>query len=151
MGLLTAELAGAAEDGKKHGAGELAGVGVLQGWMIAGDEGERAGQCVLGGVAEDEAGAGRDLAGAELVAEEAVKGDLAQADDDAQVVEQAEFLVEPGRAITQLLGSGFVGRRGAMSDGGDPEAAEFHAVVAGDGPGLRGKTGLMEDGIEKVA
>ena len=106
-------MAGAEEDGQEHGPGELAGVGVLQRWMIAGQQPEAAGQSILRPVAEGEAGARRDLSRAELVSQESVESDLAQANDNTKVPEQANLLIEPGRAVALLLRCRLIGRRSA--------------------------------------
>ena len=62
-----------------------------------------------------------------------------------------DLLVEPWRAVAQLLGSGLVAGRRAADDSADPEIGEFHAVVAGCGVGLRGEARFVEHGIEEIA
>src|SRR5665213_3779921 len=59
--LQSSQLARLLEDGKKHGPGELAGVGVLQRRMITRDDFETAGKRVLGAMRESETGASRQL------------------------------------------------------------------------------------------
>ena len=80
-----------------------------------------------------------------------VPRDVAQADDDAQPGEQGDLLVEPACAVRQLGGRWLVLRRRAAADGGDPQVAQPHAVVAAARCGLRGEARLVEHGIKKVA
>ena len=80
-----------------------------------------------------------------------VPRDVPQADHDAQPGEQRDLFVEPACAVRQLAGRGLVVRRGAAADGGDPQIAQLHAIVAAARCGLRGEARLVEHGIEKVA
>ena len=84
---------------KEHGTGELAGVRVLQGWMIAGDNVKAVGQGVLEAVSKGVAGTGGEMAGAPGPCQEAVESDAAKADDDAEVGQQVHLLIEPGSAV----------------------------------------------------
>jgi len=45
------------EDGEEHGAGEAAGVGVLERGVVAGNNAEAAGEGEFGAMGEDEGGA----------------------------------------------------------------------------------------------
>ncbi len=80
-----------------------------------------------------------------------VPSDVPQADDDAQPGEQSDLFVEPCCAVRQLGRRGLVVRRGAAADGGNPEIAQSHAVLAAARGGLRSEPRLVEHGIKKVA
>ena len=64
---------------------------------------------------------------------------------------RAQLAIQPWGAVALLFRSGFVGGRCAADYGADPEAAEGEPVVAGDGLGLRGETGFMENGEQELA
>jgi hypothetical protein len=81
-------------------------------------------------MAKGEAGAWREIAGALRVGEEAIKRNATETDYNAEILEQAQLLIEPGCAVTLLLGGGFVGGGSASYDGADPKASEAHAIVA---------------------
>ena len=68
--------------------------------------------------------------------EEAVPGDLAKADDDADFWQRFDLGSEMHGAVANLLRRGLVAWRGAADDGGDPGVAKLEAVVARDAGGL---------------
>ena len=70
------------------------------------------------------------MTGALLMGQQSVEGDAAQTNDDAEVSEQAQFLIEPWRAVTLFFRSGFIGWRGATNDGADPETGETQSVFS---------------------
>jgi hypothetical protein len=96
-------------------------------------------------------GAAGDLAAQQEVGEEAVPGDLAEADYDANFGQGFDLGGEVSGAVADLLRRGLVAGWSAADDGGDPGVAETEAVVAGDGVGLGGEAELVEDGIHEVA
>jgi hypothetical protein len=85
------------------------------------------------------------------VREVAVPGDLAEADDDADLGQRGDLGGQMRRAVADLLGGGLVAGRGAADDGADPGLAQLEAVVAGDGAGFAGEAELVQDGIHEVA
>src|SRR5690349_13109875 len=94
------------EDRQEHWPGELAGVGVLQGRVIAGDDSKTIGQGEFGAVGEVVSAARVEDAGAFGPCEEAVERDAAQTDDYAQIRQQAYLFIEPRSAVAQLFGRG---------------------------------------------
>lgn len=145
------QLAGADEDSGEHDAVEAAGIGVAQRGMVAGEEMDAVGQPVLCAVGEAIGGAGPNDIGVKEMGEEAVEGDLAEADDDADSWECGELMHEVLAAVADLLRERLVAGRSAADDGGDPGVAELEAVVAVDGLGLVGEAELVEDGVHEVA
>ena len=139
------------EDAGEHRSIETTGVGVAQRGMVAGEEGDLVGQKVLGSVAKGVGGAAFDHALAEQVREVAVPGDLAEADDDADLGEGGDFGGEMRRAVADLLGRGLVAGRGAADDRADPDLAQLEAVVAAGGGWFAGQAELVEDGVHEVA
>ena len=77
------EFAGSDKDAGEHDSVKAASVGVAQRWVVAAEELESAGEGVLGAMGEGVGGAASDLTAQQEVGEEAVPGDLAEADDDA--------------------------------------------------------------------
>src|ERR1700755_2709753 len=94
---------------------------------------------VLGAVGEAVFGFALDDAGVEEMGKIAVKGDLAQADNDTDARQSMDFVGQMSRAVANLLGVGLVTGRGAADDGGDPGVTELQAVFAGDGAGFAGE------------
>lgn len=139
------------EDGQKHGPRQLAGVGVLQRRVIAGEQTHSVAQRVCGAVREGRALAGRERAGAAGMVDERVEGDLAEAKHYAQRAQQRDLLIEPGRAGGQFFARRLVGRRRAAADRTDPEPREKEAVVAIGRHRLRAETRFVERGKEKAA
>jgi len=119
--------------------------------MIAGKKMHSIGEGVFGAVGEAVAGFAGDDASVEKIGEVAVEGNLAQADDDANLGECLDLAGEEGSAVAYLLRKRFVLRRRATDDGGYPGLVELEAVVAGNAGGLVGKTHVMEYGIHKIA
>jgi len=145
------QLAGADEDSGEHGAVEAAGVGVTQGWVVAGEQMDAVGQGVFGSVGEVEGGSGADDLCVKEVGQKAVPGDLSKADDDANAGKGGELMSEVLAAVTDLLRERLVAGRSAADDGGDPGVAKFEAVVARCAGGLVGEAEFMEDGIHEIA
>jgi hypothetical protein len=85
------------------------------------------------------------------VGEEAVPGDLAEADDDADAGQCVNLGGEMDRAVANLLRRGLVSGRCAADYRCYPTVAKREAVVAGDGAGLIGKAEFMEDWVHEVA
>ena len=141
------EFEGAEEDVGEHRTVEAAGVGVAKGGVVAAEEGEAVGEEVLGTVGEGEGGTAFDDSLAEEMGEEAVPGDLAEADDDADFGEGGDLSGEVGGAVADLLRGGLVAGRGAADDGADPELAELEAVVAADGHGFGGEAEDEDAGV----
>jgi len=110
--------------------GQLAGVGVLKGGMIAGDDGQAIGQREFGAVAERQSGARGQCIDTPQMREQSVKSDPPQTDHDAEIFEQAQFLVKQGSAIAKLFERRLIPRGCAAGDGTDPQAGESHAVVS---------------------
>jgi hypothetical protein len=86
----------------------------------------------------------------EEVSEVAIKCNLSQTDDDAEVLEVSDLGIEMRRAVANLLRGGFVSRRRTANYGGDPCLPEFEAIFAAGCLRLIGKAGLVEDRIHKV-
>ena len=145
------EFSGTNEDAGKHDAVEAPSVGVAQRRVIAAEQIQTVGQSVFRGMAEGVVGAAGDHAGEQEMREEAVPGDLAEADDDADSGKRADLRGQVDRAITNLLGRGLVAGRSATDDGGDPTVAQAEAVVAGDGAGFAGEAELVKDRVHEVA
>jgi len=142
---------GTNEDLGEHGAVEPTGVGVAQRWVVAAQDVGAAGQGVFGGVAEAKVGFAVDDARVEQVGEEAVEGDLAQADDDADFRQGFNFAGEEGSAVAYLLRGRLVVGRGAADDGRDPGVTELETVVLRDALGLIGEADVVEDGVHEIA
>ncbi len=145
------ERSGATKDIEEHGSRETPCVRVLQRGMEAGDDVHAAWHGEFGAVAKGISGARGDAPCALHVCQKAVKGDAAEADDNTELLEHGEFLIEPWGAVAQFLRSGFIGRRRASPNRGDPETRKLHAVVARSGLWLRGEAGLVQHRIEKIA
>ena len=145
------EFAGADEDAGEHRAVEAAGIGITQGRVVAAEQMQAVGQHVFGGMGEAVVGAAGDDTAEQQVGEEAVPGDLAEADDDADHGQHFNLRREMQGAVPDLLRRRLVAGRRAADDRGDPGVTKLEAVVAGDGAGLRGKAELVQDGVHKVA
>jgi len=145
------EFPGTDEDAGEHRAVQASGVGVAQRGVVAAKQVEAGGQGVLGGVGKAVIGAAGDDAGLQQVGEEAVPGDLAEADDDADAWQRVDLGRQVDTAVANLLGRGLVAGRGAADDGTDPGVAKAEAVVAGDGAGLGGEAELVEDRVHEAA
>jgi hypothetical protein len=139
------------EDTCEHGAVEAAGVGVAQGWVVAGEKVKAVGQGVLGSMGEAVGGFGDDHAGVLKMGHVAIEGDLAETDDDADAGEGFDFGGKVRGAVADLLWGGFVSGRGAANDGGDPGVTELEAVVVGGACGLAGEADFVQDGVHEVA
>ena len=139
------------EDAGEHGAVETPGVGVAQRRVIGGEEMEAVGKTVLGSVGETVLRFAGDDAGFEEEGEVAVKGDFAEADDDADTGQRLDLCGEMRGAVANLLGEGLVAGRSAADDRGYPCVSELETVVATDGAGFAGEAELVEDGVHEVA
>jgi hypothetical protein len=64
---------------------QLAGVGILQRWVETGDQVAAAGKRILGAMGKFEARFALTLTRPRQVLQEAVEGDAAEADNDAQI------------------------------------------------------------------
>lgn len=109
------------------------------------------GKNVLRAVRETVGGFTGDDARMKKMGQISIEGDLTKADDDANPRKSFNLVGEMGSAVANLLRRGFVARRGAADDRGDPGVAEFEAVVARDAGGLAGKPQLVQDGVHEVA
>ena len=112
---------------------------------------ETVGKLVLGSVSETVFGFAVDHAGLEQIGEVTVKGDLPQADDDTDALQGLDLGGEMRGAVAEFLRRGFVARRSAANDRGDPGVAQFETVIAGDRARLAGEAEVVEDGIHEVA
>ncbi len=145
------QLASADEDSGEHGSVQAAGVGVAQGWVIAGEQMDAVGHGVFGSVGEAEGGPGADDLCVKEVSQEAVPGDLSEADDDPNASQGGELVGEVLAAVTNLLREGLVAGRSAADDGGDPGVAKFEPIVARGAGGLVGEAEFVEDGVHEVS
>jgi len=145
------EFAGTDEDAGEHGVVEAPGIGVAQGGVVAAEQAEAVGERVFGRVGEAVVGAASDDTRSEEVREEAIPGDLAQADDDADFGQRGDFRGEVDAAVADLLGGGLIARGSAADDRGDPGMAQPKAVVARDGDRFGGESELVQDGVHEVA
>ena len=119
--------------------------------MVTGEEPAVARDRVFDGVAEDERTAAVELAGAEEMGDDAIEGDFAETEDDAETSEGGDFLIEVRGAGGDLRGEGFVAGGSAADDGGDPGIGDGEAVAAVRGAGLRGESGAVEERVEEIA
>jgi len=142
---------GAEEDACEHRSIQPPGVGVAQRRMVAAEEGDVVGQKVLSCVAEGVGGAAFDDTFVEQMREVAVPGDLAEADDYADLRKRGNFGGEVRRAVADFLGCGLVAGRGAADDRANPDLPQLEAVVAADSGGFAGQAELVQDGIHEVA
>jgi hypothetical protein len=85
------------------------------------------------------------------VSEEAIPGDFAETDNDADAGQRRDFRGQVHSAVANLLGCGLVAGRGTANDGGDPRVTQAQAIVAGDGAIFRGEAELMQYGIHEIA
>lgn len=124
---------------------------MLAGVVGTDEDGESGPKAVFEIVTEGKRGAaGDDAAGLEDV-EVDIEGDFAEGDDDFEAGEQVEFALEVGTAVAEFLGGGFIAGRGAVGGGGDVEVVELESVLEGDGDGLGGEAGFVEDAVEDIA
>ena len=141
----------APEDVQKHGFCQFPCVCILQGWMIAGQQPAVAEQFVLRAMPELQFAALFDLARADEVGDESIKGDLAQADHYTQAAQSGDLFIEKWSAVDQFFGQRFVARGSTAGHARDPDVGELHAVIAGGCRGLGCETGLVKDRIEEVS
>jgi hypothetical protein len=87
----------------------------------------------------------------EKVCEITVKGDLPQADNDADAWQSLDLGSKMTGAVADLRGERLVARRGAAYYRGDPSMAKPQTIVAADGVRFGGKTKVVQDGIHEVA
>ena len=80
-----------------------------------------------------------------------VKGDLSQAYDDLQGSKVPNLGGQMRCAVPDLLRGGFITRRSAPDDRGDPGVAQAKTVIPGDCTGLIGEPHLMKNGIHEVS
>ncbi len=146
----TGQYSGPDKDAGKHGAIEASGVGVAQRGVVAAEQMNSIGECIAGAVGEVVGGLALDDALCDEMGEVTVKGDLAQADDDADSSKLTNLVGEVRGAVANLLWRGLVSRWSAADDGGDPGITEPEAIVAGDPFGLAGEAGLVKNGVHEV-
>lgn len=139
------------QDLGEHGAVQTASVGVAERRMVGSEEPQTVGQGVFGAMSEAVLGLSRNDTCVQEVCKVAVEGDLTQADDDADAWQGLNLTSQVRGAVAYLLRGGFVSRRCAADDRGDPGVAELEAVVAADGGGLAGQADVVENGIHKIA
>ena len=135
----------------EHRTIQTPGVGVAQRGMVAAEQVQTVGQGELGGVGEAVVRSASDDSAEQKMGEEAVPGDLAEADDDADAGQRVDFGSEVDRAVANLLGRGLVAGRGAADYGADPGIAQAQAVVAGDGSGFTGEAEVVEHRVHEVS
>lgn len=119
--------------------------------MIAGEEVQPIGQKILRAMRE---AVGRflfDDPGLQKMGKVAIKGDFAQAYDDAHAREDFNLSGKVSGAIANLLGRGFVAGRSATDNGGDPGVAKLETVITRGSCRLTGEAQLVEYGIHKVS
>src|ERR1035437_10266839 len=80
--------------------------------MVAAEQVQTVGQGELGGVGEAVVRSASDDSAEQEMGEEAVPGNLAEADDDANTGQRVDFGSEVDRAVANLLGRGLVAGRG---------------------------------------
>jgi hypothetical protein len=148
---LTRQLPCPIEDGEKHGAGKLTGIGVLQGWMIAGDDIETAGQHVFGSVGEDETDARRDLAGPLRPAQQAIERDAAQADGDPQVASSLSLHPATERSCAAPQSVGLLAGGAQRTTALIQRSLSFMPSSRLTALGCEAKPASYGDGVEKVA
>jgi len=85
------------------------------------------------------------------VREETVESDASETNDDAQIVEQTEFFVEPGSAVAQFFRCRLVTGWRATPYRRDPQVGQLHAVVARCRVRLRGESRFAEHWVEEVS
>src|ERR1700739_3802329 len=90
-------------------------------------------------------------AGSNQMMHNAIKTDLSEADDDAQIVKRANFLVEVGRAIRDLRRSGLIPGRCAAYDGSNPQIVQAHSIIQTGRIGLGCESCLVQRRIKKVS
>src|SRR5271154_3264780 len=83
--------------------------------------------------------------------EVSIKSDLAESDDDLDVLQEREFAVEPMGTVGEFFARGLVIWRSAAGAGGDVSIVKLEFVIAVGGGGLGGESGFVEDGIEERA
>ena len=91
--------------------------------MIGGEEMETVGKLVFGSVSEPVFGFAVDNGGLEQIGEVTVEGDLPKADDDTDTSQGLDLRGEMRGAIAEFLRRGFIARRGATNNGGNPGVA----------------------------
>ena len=92
-----------------------------------------------------------DQALGEKVGKVTVKGDFAETDDDAEMLEMVNFRGEVRGTVANLLRGGFIAGRRAADNRGDPGVAQLQTIVARCALRLIGEAGLVKDGIHEVA
>ncbi len=102
-------------------------------------------------VAERVGGPSFDRSFPEQVVQVAIPGDFSETDDDSDFWQGGDLAAEVGGAGADFARSGFVSGRRAPYDRGDVGVAEFEAVLAVGGGGLRGEAERVQDRIQEVA
>ena len=124
------QIPGAAEDGKEHGPGEPARIGVLQRRMVAAEQSASIRKPVFSAMRE-----GHLLCAtccASHVSPIAIPGDSAQADHYLQSGQQSDFFIDPGRAVALFPGRRLVVGRSTPDYRGDPRIVQYEAITAGN-------------------
>lgn len=119
--------------------------------MIAGQKVETVRQYVFRSVSKAVVGLARNNASLQEISHVPIKSYLAETNNHANFLQSFNLCGQVRRAVTNLLGSGFVTRWGASDDGSDPGVAKFQAVVAGGACWLAGETQFVQHGIHEVA
>src|SRR3989338_11193151 len=135
----------------EHGPGQRAREGVLLAWMIRGEEPEACGEMNFESVRERRAGPGNRYAAISENPECRVEPSLAEADNDAHIVEKVEFQMEIGSAVVEFFGRRCVCRRRAATGCRDETAAKRQSIVTLRGSRHVGKPEPMEGLIKPVA
>lgn len=108
------------------------------------------GQQVLRAVREMKSGSATDNASLEQMRQIPVPGDLAQADDHANLPQRDDLVRKMAGAVADLLRKRFVAGRSTTDDGRDPGVTELEAVISGNGMRLIRKSKFVQDGIHEV-
>ncbi len=117
------ELTGANEDAREHGGVKSSSVGVAQRRVIAAKQVKAVGQDVFGFVAEAVGRTASDDTGGDQMSQVAIPGDLSETDDNADAWQRGDLGRQMRGTGADLGRRGFVARRSAADDGGDPGVA----------------------------
>lgn len=151
LGRKSGEFSCSNEDPGKHCAVQPAGIGISQRRMIAAKQVEAIRQKVLSAVRETKVRFALDGCSRGEIRQIAIEGDLAKADDDANVLQGFDLGVQMCRAVSDLLRSGLVAGRRTANDGGDPGFTQLESIVARRSFRLIGEAGLVEHGIHEIS
>ena len=130
------------KDAIEHSARESAGLRILLAWVVRGNKNHIT-EPMDSTVSKWWAWPRDALAGPRARRQIAIQGDLAQCDDDSDVLEQSQFTHKVGLASLDLWPQGFVVRGCAAHHRRDVSAGQPQAVVAIRRMRLIGKSGAV--------